>query len=98
MLKRAGSGQNQAFDIMLMQGRRPRLLNLLSVQPEVLHHYTSLHEADYWSQVDGAYGNGVASVEAVFEHLMGGAENILHSARCKVLFDTTCMKPFKEQY
>ena len=98
VLKWAGSGQNQAFDIRLMQACRPRLLNVLAVQPEVMHHYTPLREAGYWSQVAVGDGKGVASDEAAFEHVIGGTENILHSARCKVLFDTTCVKHFREQY
>lgn len=98
VLEWAGSGQNQAFDIRLMQACRPKLLNVVSVQPEVMHHYTPPHEAGYWSQVDAGDGKGVASDEASFETVMGGTENILKSTRCKVLFDSTCVKPFREQH
>ena len=98
VLNWAGSGQNEAYDIRLMEACRPRLLNVVSVQPELMHHYTPPHEAGYWSQVDAGDGKGTTSDEADFENEMGGTENILNSTRCKVLFDSTCVKPVREQF
>ena len=98
VLKWAGDGQNEAFDIRLMQACRPRLLDVVSVQPEIMHHSTPPHEAGYWSQVNAGDGKRTAVDETRFEKEMGGTENILNSTRCKVLFDTTCVKDFREQY
>lgn len=48
--------------------------------------------------MDEADGKGAAVDETDFKHKMGGTENILNSTRCKVLFDSTCVKPFRAQF
>ena len=74
-----------------------KLLDVISVQPEVMHHYEPPHDAGYWSEVDTVDGKGVASYESEFETKMGGTEDILNSARCKALFDSTCVKQYHEE-
>ncbi|KAK5111177.1 hypothetical protein LTR85_012226 [Meristemomyces frigidus] len=98
VLRWAGSGQNEAFDIRLMEGCMHKVLKVVSVQPEIMHHYTPPHDAGYWSDVNVGDGKGVVSEDAQFDSVMGGTENILNSTRCKILFDSTCLKPFREQW
>ena len=98
VLKWAGRGQGEAFDVKLMEACRPRALNVISVNPEIMHHYAPPHDAGYWSEVNEADGKGAAVDEIEFEHKIGGTENIRNSARCKVLFDSTCVRPYREQF
>ncbi|KAK3672446.1 hypothetical protein LTR78_007753 [Recurvomyces mirabilis] len=97
-LEWAEKGESEAFDVKLMEACRPKILNVVTVQPELMHHYTPPHDAGYWSEVNAGDGKGTDAGESAYESRMGGTENIIHSARCKALFDRTCLKPFWEQY
>jgi hypothetical protein len=94
----AGKGGNEAFDIRLLQGCQSKDLHCLVVTPEVMHHYQPPKELGYTSLVAEEDGKGVAAGEDKFEHIMGGTENIRDSARCKVLFNTTCVKDHRDYW
>lgn len=96
-LEWTGTGASEAFDVKLMEGCRAKILKCVTVQPELMHHYTPPRDAGYWSEVNTGDGKGIDAGENAYEDHMGGTENIRHSARCKALFDQTCLKDFWEQ-
>jgi hypothetical protein len=91
----SSNGKEEAFDSKLSEAvrHRRRLLDIVTIQPELMHHYQPMAKDGYTSQVREGDGKGNAADETRFEHIMGGTENIPNSARCKVLFDSTCMRP-----
>ncbi|KAG9237516.1 hypothetical protein BJ875DRAFT_149039 [Amylocarpus encephaloides] len=98
VLEWASKGGNEAFDIKLLQGCQWKSFDCMVVTPEVMHHYTPLKELGYKSLVVEENGKGPSTKELAFEHAMGGTENIVESARCKVLFDATCQKDHRDYY
>ncbi|CAG8955365.1 hypothetical protein HYFRA_00011349 [Hymenoscyphus fraxineus] len=96
VLHYAGKGGNEAFDIRLLQGCQAKDLDCLVVNPEVMHHYTPSKELGYASSVYEGDGKGSSSEESQFENIIGGTENILRSARCRVLFGSTCLKDHRD--
>lgn len=92
ILKWAGKGENEAYDIRLMQGCKEKRLSCVVVNPEVMHHYVPPREFGHISNV--AEGNGRASEaeEEEFERIMGNTANLVNSTRCRALFDSTCMR------
>lgn len=91
LLDFAGKGRNEAFDIRLLDGCKNGHLNCLTVQPEVMHHYEPPAELGYTSLVRQGDGKGESKDEENFESVMGGTSNILESARCRALFDSSCL-------
>ena len=92
VLKWAGKGENEAYDIRLQQGCKSKDLSCLVVNPELMHHYVPPEEFGHISTVADANLRGSKAEEEDFEQVMGETPNILHSARCKVLFDSTCAR------
>lgn len=90
-------GVNQAFDIRLLEACQRRALRVVSVQPEIMHQYMPPNEEGYWSEVDRANGLGSSADKTNWDGIMGITENILESARCRVLFGSTCMKGKQEE-
>ncbi|KAF8846662.1 hypothetical protein BDZ45DRAFT_682402 [Acephala macrosclerotiorum] len=92
ILKWAGKGENEAYDIRLMQGCKEKRLSCVVVNPELMHHYVPPREFGHISNV--AEGNGRASEaeEEEFERVMGNTANIGNSTRCRALFDSTCIR------
>ncbi|KUJ13305.1 uncharacterized protein LY89DRAFT_687467 [Mollisia scopiformis] len=92
ILKWAGKGENEAYDIRLMQGCKEKRLSCVVVNPELMHHYVPPREFGHISNV--AEGNGRASEaeEEEFERIMGNTANVVNSTRCRALFDSTCMR------
>lgn len=90
VLKWAGKGQNEAYDIRLQEGCKSKELSCLIVNPEMMHHYTPPGEFGHISNVADANLKGSKAEEEEFEKVMGNTPNILHSARCRALFDATC--------
>jgi hypothetical protein len=97
VLEWAGSGQDEAFDVRLAKACRSESLKVLTIQPELMHHYQPPQDAGYWSEVNAGDGKGTASDESAFESKIGTTENVPNSARCKALFDSTCVKPFHQE-
>jgi hypothetical protein len=92
LLDFAGKGENEAYDIRLLDGCKNGHLNCITVQPEIMHHYAPPKNLGYTSLVKQEDGKGKSEDEEKFEGVMGGTENILESARCRALWDTTCIK------
>ena len=90
MLKWAGKGQNEAYDIRLQEGCKSKELSCLIVNPEMMHHYTPPGEFGLISNVANANSKGSKAEEEEFEKVMGNTPNIAHSARCRVLFNDVC--------
>lgn len=92
ILRWAGKGREEAFDVRLAKACPDRALEILVVQPELMHHYQPPDDDGLWSEVKVGNGQGPPSSEADAETSMGHTENILQSARCKALFNSTCRK------
>ena len=90
--KWAGKGENEAFDIRLLQGCKTKNLSCLVVNAMVIHHYMPPREFGHVSEVAGVNGGGSRAEEEDFEKLMGNTPNILQSTRCRALFDSTCLR------
>jgi hypothetical protein len=87
-----GKGENEAFDIRLMQGCKEKHLSCLTINPEVMHHYVPPTEFGHISNVAEVNGRGSEAEDEKFEKVMGNTANIVHSTRCKVLFYSTCQR------
>jgi hypothetical protein len=90
VLNFAGKGQDTQFDTRLKNGCKRKDLSCLTVTPELFHHYVPPAEFGHISAVADANGRGSRAEEEEFEYVMGNTPNILRSARCKALFDSTC--------
>lgn len=84
-------GQNEAFDISLMTGCKSKNLDCVVVVPELMHHYEPPQLAGYVSAVSEGDGKGRSAGDEVFEGLIGHTLNIQNSARCRALFNETCL-------
>ncbi|KAL2831555.1 hypothetical protein BDW59DRAFT_131539 [Aspergillus cavernicola] len=82
-----GAGQDEAFDIALMNGCRERNLTCISVLPELFHHYIPSQNLGSTSFVNG----GEEGKNFEIEVEMGSTENILESARCRALWGENCI-------
>ena len=89
----AGRGQAEAFDLVLAKGCEEGHLKCITVNPEIMHHYTPADGYGYVSPVKEGDGKGEGSEEANFESVKGYTANIINSARCKALFTETCLQP-----
>lgn len=92
VLKWAGKGENEAYDIRLLQGCKSKDLSCITVNPELMHHYTPPREFGHISNVAAGNGEGSEAEEEEYEKVMGNTANIVRSARCRVLFDSTCQR------
>lgn len=86
LLAQASLGKGGAFDLMLMHACQDKVVDCISVNPEIFDPY---HPAGGdSSEVRAADKGEVASAESGAE--MGRTDNILRSARCAGLFGSTC--------
>ena len=92
VLEWAGKGENEAYDIRLLEGCKTKHLSCITVNPEIMHHYTPPREFGRVSNVANGNGRGSVAEEEEFEKLMGNTANIVNSARCRALFDSTCQR------
>ncbi len=88
----AGKGENEAYDVRLMEGCKKKELSCLVIAPELMNHYIPPKDFGHVSEVAGVNGAGSKAEEEDFEKLMGSTPNILQSTRCRVLFGSTCLK------
>jgi len=93
VLKYAGKGEDTSFDTRLKNGCKKKDLSCLVVTPELMPHYIPPAEFGHISTVAKANEKGSRAEEEEFEHVMGSTPNILRSARCKALFESTCPGP-----
>jgi hypothetical protein len=93
VLKYAGKGEDESFDFRMKNGCKKKDLSCLVVNPELIHHYVPPAGFGHVSTVADANERGSRVEEEEFEHIMGNTPNILRSARCKSLFDSTCPGP-----
>lgn len=91
ILRHAGRGQHDAYDLQISLGCRDGTLKCISVIPEVFHQYYPPVGAGYVSEVDAANGKEGEVDKKEFEQLMGSTENIVTSARCHAMFGKPCM-------
>lgn len=90
ILRLLGAGQDEAFDVALMNHCRNGDLKCLTVLPELMHHYTPKEGTGYVSPNNEGNGAGHSAPDDAFESLMGSTMNIKNSARCKALFGRVC--------
>ena len=92
VLRWAGKGENEAYDIRLLEGCKGKALSCITVTPEIMHHYSPPREFGHVSNVADVNGQGSAAEEEEFEFVMGNTANIVNSTRCHVLFNSTCQR------
>ena len=98
VLELAGSGDGRAYDIKLSKLCETGDLNCISVAPELFHEYKPAPGKDgaLSSEIDAGNGQGEVAHDEALATEMGSTENIVHSARCRALFQTTCLGPGEE--
>lgn len=93
----AGSGTDEAFDVKLSHLCTDELssLNCLTVTPELMHEYKPAQGVaeTLSSEVNAANGQGeaVKADDQLLETKKGSTKNIVNSARCRALFEETCL-------
>ncbi|OJJ46533.1 hypothetical protein ASPZODRAFT_1970012, partial [Penicilliopsis zonata CBS 506.65] len=92
VLRVAGGGRGEAFDVKVMQACKAKALRCISVVPEVVHQYFPAASYGVNSLVDIGNGEAVGPDETEFESVMGSTDNILESARCNALWGKTCLR------
>lgn len=92
VLRLLGAGQDEAFDVGLMNQCVNDNLRCLTILPELMHHYTPKEGTGYVSPNDEGNGVGHSTPDEAFEHLMGSTANVKNSARCKAMFGRVCPK------
>ncbi|QDS69952.1 hypothetical protein FKW77_002426 [Venturia effusa] len=93
ILRKLGSGMDEAYDVALQHKCASEKLRCLVVQPEVMHHYESPHSLGYVSEIGQESGEGKSAGDEVLEASIGTTANMIYSARCKALFDAECLAP-----
>jgi hypothetical protein len=92
ILQFLGAGQDEAFDVALMNQCGNGNLRCVTVLPELMHHYTPKEGTGYVSPNNEGNGAGHSAPDEAFENLMGSTLNIKNSARCRALFGQACPK------
>ncbi|KAI8628892.1 glycosyltransferase family 25 protein [Xylariaceae sp. FL1651] len=94
-----GGGGGEAFDVHLATRCREGKLRCLVVNPQVFNHYEppadesgAAATTTTTSLVRAGNGGEAEADEAGFEHRPGTTGNIVRSARCRALFDRTCLR------
>lgn len=87
LLAQASLGQGGAFDLMLMHACQDKVLDCISVNPEIFNPY---HPAEGDASEVRA-GDAGQAFDVVSGKEMGHTNNILHSARCSGLFQSSCL-------
>lgn len=87
VLNLAATGRGGAFDLMLLHACKDKVLDCISVNPELFDAY---HPAGGDISEVRAGDNGVA-FDGAGEKAMGNTDNILHSARCHGLWGSDCL-------
>lgn len=94
ILEILSSGQDEAFDVGLMNKCRQGFLKCITVNPELFHHHNPQDGTNYISETEQGDGKGFSSPDQkAFERLKGTTANIRNSARCAALFQDTCPQP-----
>ncbi|ETI27693.1 hypothetical protein G647_00142 [Cladophialophora carrionii CBS 160.54] len=96
VLKLLAAGANEAFDVSMSSFCSSGDLRCVVVNPQIMNHYEPPRDAGYLSPVHVGDGQGETVNDTAFEAKMGTTGNIEQSARCKALFDSTCMRPPSE--
>ena len=89
LLAHASLGQGGAFDLMLLSACQDKVVDCISVNPEIFDAY---HPAGGDASEVRA-GDAGEAVDVVTGQAMGHTDNILRSARCEGLFQSTCLTP-----
>lgn len=92
ILDLAGQGGAEAYDIELQGLCRSKKLKCISVVDQLFHHYRPAPEFGQGSDI-GNLEKGLPPPPSAeeMEKAMGSTAVILHSARCKALFNSTCL-------
>jgi hypothetical protein len=93
LLDLMASGQDEAFDVGLMNKCKQGHLRCITINPEIMHHYNPKDGTGYVSQTREGDGKGQSSEDIAFEKLKGTTANMKNSARCQALFGETCPQP-----
>lgn len=87
LLQHASLGRGGAFDLMLMHACQDGVLKCISVNPEIFSPYNPAEGGA--SEVRAGDAGGVFNADV--GKTMGQTNNILNSARCAGLFQSTCL-------
>ncbi|KAI3322963.1 glycosyltransferase family 25 protein [Xylariaceae sp. AK1471] len=91
-----GDGIGEAFDVSLAARCSERKLRCLVINPQVFNHYEPPANEGYQSLVHVGNNLGEEGDELRFEQKMGTTGNIMQSARCRALYNDSCMRPPSE--
>jgi len=93
ILEVLGGGKDEAYDVAMSRACGEGRLRCYSVNPEIMHHYNPKDGTGYVSPTQEADGKGHSASEEAFENSMGSTANVINSARCAALFNSTCLQP-----
>lgn len=85
LLNQASLGVGGAFDLMLMHACQDKIVDCISVNPEIFDAYNAV--GDNTSEVRAGDDGEAVHVE----DKMGNTDNIRNSARCAGVYHTTCL-------
>lgn len=85
-------GHEEAFDVALSMACRDKKLTCVTIHPEVFHHYKPPSEYGQSSEVTVLNAHENEINEDSMAETMGTTANIIHSARCEALFNSTCQE------
>jgi hypothetical protein len=91
VLELLSNGMDEAYDVGLQDQCRQGDLRCFTVVPQLMQHYEPPAELGYVSIINEESGGGQSSSDEVLEREMGSTGNVVHSARCKALFDAQCL-------
>ena len=96
ILKLLAAGADEAYDVSMSNFCRKNELRCVVVNPQIMNHYEPPKDSGYLSPVHVGDGQGDSAKDSDFEKIKGTTGNIMHSARCKALFNDVCMRPPSE--
>lgn len=85
-----GRGADEAYDVAMQHQCVMGNLRCLVVSPQLFNHHEPSEESGYISIVGEGDGGGTSTI---LQYAEGKTANIVQSARCKALFNDTCLAP-----
>jgi hypothetical protein len=89
LLTEALEGRDDAYDLMLMNKCKSEKLKCITVNMELFHQY--IPAGGEQSEVRAGNSGADLEAETISSRPMGHTDNILESARCAGLYNSTCM-------
>jgi hypothetical protein len=91
ILQVLGSGKDEAYDVGLQHQCTTGHLRCFTIVPQVMQQYEPAEGTGYITNINEESGFGKSASDEAIETVMGTTSNVVQSARCKALFDTTCL-------